>query len=160
MSVTSRKYPPEITRKKVVDWCNKAERCQWDVRNKLIQWNTPTFEREQLISELISMDLLNEKRYAEAFTHDKALLNQWGRRKIVQHLKAKGISGRNITDALGNIGLDDEKTTIESLIKKKELHLREAQLFTKKAKIIRFLISRGFEYEAAVRGVENYFSDT
>lgn len=142
-----RKYPPEIVRQKMVAWCNKAERCQWDIRNKLIEWLIPASERESLIAEFISNNLINEARYASAFTNDKSRFNQWGSKKIKMHLKQKGISEFNIKTAIQQIDQTEERKTILALIKKKESKLQGLKEYERRGKLYRFLLSKGFDMQ-------------
>jgi regulatory protein len=146
-----RKYPPEIVRQKMIAWCNKAERCQWDVRRKLLDWHIPSTERELLISELISLDLLNESRYASAFAHDKASFNQWGAKKIEMQLKAKGISERNIRDAIKTIDQGEAIEQIKKLITKKAAQLKGLLPSQKKNKIVRYLLGKGYDLEMILK---------
>lgn len=158
MTFPIRKYPPEVTRQKMIAWCNKAERCQWDVRNKLMNWHIPSAERENLIAELIGLNLLNEKRFAEALAHDKSAFLRWGTQKIAQQLKLKGISERNIQDALKTIDSNSTRESILHLIKKKEPQYKGLQLYQKKYKLTRFLLSKGYEIELIHELVENYYN--
>lgn len=145
MAKTGRKYPPEMTRKKMIDWCNKAERSQWDVRKKLQDWQIPSLERENIIAELIEMNLLNEKRYASAFANDKSRFNRWGSAKIRAQLHAKGISERNIQDALKEIDAGDTALAIQQLIEKKLPSLKGLKTWQKKYKIMQYLSGKGFQ---------------
>lgn len=147
MPKLGRKYPPELTRQKMIDWCNKAERTQWDVRKKLIDWNIPSLERENVIADLISSDLLNERRYASAFVHDKSTFNKWGLGKIKMHLKAKGISERNILDALREVDHNIIAQSVNALIRKKLPSLKGLKTWQKKIKLIQFLSGKGFSRE-------------
>ncbi|MFN0033195.1 MAG: regulatory protein RecX [Flavobacteriales bacterium] len=149
------KYSADIARLKMIQWCNKAERCHWDVREKLIAWNIRQADREIIIAHLIETNLLNEQRYAEAFVNDKFRLNKWGTKKIQQQLKMKGISERNIHEALKRIEKEENTKTIQDLIKKKEPHLKGLQLYQKKIKLARYLISKGFENDAVWRELES-----
>ncbi len=147
------KYSADIARQKLVRLCNKAERCHWDVREKLIAWHMGQADRENIIAYLIEHNLLNEQRYAEAFVNDKFRFNRWGARKIEQQLKLKGISERNIRDALKRIDAEDNTQTLRDLIKKKEPQLKGLQLYQKKIKLARYLISKGFESEVVWKEV-------
>ncbi len=129
---------------RIVAWCNKAERCQWDVRNKLIEWGVSLADRENLIAILISSGLIDENRYAQAFATDKSRFYNWGSLKIKQHLKGKGISDRNIHDALSVIDPDEQSAIIRKLIERKSLTLQGLRPFERRAKLIRFLLSKGF----------------
>lgn len=153
-----RKYPPAIVRQKMIAYCDKAEHCQWDVRNKLLQWHIPSQERESLISELISTGMLNESRYAAAFVHDKSTFNQWGVNKISVQLKAKGISERNILDAVKELDQSETIKTVRHLIQRKEPQFKGLQLYQKKYKLTRFLLAKGFAMNLIAGTLDDYFS--
>lgn len=157
MYVATPKYSVSIARQKMVQWCDKAERCQSEVRQKLLRWGIKKEDRENIIVLLIEQNLINEKRFAEAFVHDKFQFNKWGQRKIAQHLKLKGVSERNISDALKRIETEDNTAMIGVLIKKKELQYKGLQLYQKKIKLARYLMSKGFESEAVWKQVEIFF---
>jgi regulatory protein len=151
------KYTPDVARMKMVQYCNKAERCHWDVRNKLLDWGIRQADRENIIVFLIEQNLINEKRYAEAFVHDKFEFNKWGAKKIEQHLKLKGVSERNISDALKTIANEDNAKMIHLLIKKKEPQYKGLQLYQKKIKLARYLMSKGFESDSVWKALESYY---
>jgi regulatory protein len=150
------KYSPEMIRSKIVAWCNKAERCQWDVRNKLMAWELPSADRENLIASLISSGLLNEERYARAFANDKSRFYQWGSQKIKQHLKLKGISERNIRDAIAIIDPEEQHETLLKLIRRKSLTLGGNQPYERRAKLIRYLLSKGFLHDEIQQSLQSF----
>ncbi len=143
----SRKYAPEITRLKIFQWCDKAERCHRDVKEKLQTWSVPYMEREGLIVDLIQANLLNEARYASAFAHDKFNFNQWGIKKIEHQLKAKGVSPRNIEEALRNIAQEEITETVKKLILKKLSQIKSGSEAEKKMKVVRYASSKGFDQD-------------
>ena len=55
-----------------------------------------TDDREEVISILINQGFLNEERYTKIYCSSKFNQNKWGKNKIIQNLKQKGISERNI----------------------------------------------------------------
>lgn len=143
--VAMRKYSYEHALSRARAYCDKAERAHWDVRNLLTRWGIPYPEREQIIMALIEVDVLNEARYAEAFTVDKFRFNKWGIGKIQQHLKAKGVSPRNIADAMKRIDPKEyRKSVLEIAQKQLEKH-KGLQDYQKKQKTARYLISRGYD---------------
>lgn len=156
MSHSIRKYPPEITRQKMMQWCDKAERCHYDVRQKLLAWNIPYEERENLIADLIGANLLNEARYAGAFAHDKFEFFNWGVRKIELELKKKHISDAIIRHAIGELDKEDYSKKIHELIKRKEPQHMGLQLYQKKFKLAKYLVSKGFEHDVVWRELDRY----
>ena len=146
--VSERKYNPEMTALMIRRWCDKAERAHADVRKKLMSWKVPASERETLIGMLIEMNLVNEERFASAFAHDKFEFNQWGRLKIEHALRKKGVSERNIIQALKHIPKENQTAAIQDLIRKRLPKLKGKTDYHKKASLARYLMSKGFESDA------------
>ncbi len=148
------KYSYEMCLMKARAYCDKAERAHRDVRNKLVQWGLFSGDREKIISILIEEDLLNETRFSEAFANDKFRFNKWGVLKIEQALKAKGVSERNIRDALKRIDPTAYEQTIKEIALKRLEREKGKGLndWQRDQKVMRYLLSRGFD-SAIVRKV-------
>jgi regulatory protein len=132
------------------NYCAKGERCHFDIRQKLRDWQIARDDADELIAELISDNFLNEQRYANAFAHDKFYLQQWGRGKITQHLQQKQVSAACIAEALSRINADDYRQTAHELAQRKAKQLGKEQLPpTRRQKIANFLLQRGFEPDIA-----------
>jgi regulatory protein len=149
-----RKYSPELTAARIRLWCNKAERAHFDVRQKLQQWGVPYTERERLLSELVQENLLNESRYAEAFAVDHFRFRQWGVQKIMVHLKRKGVSERNINDALKRIAPDEIRKTVNHLAQVKAPKISGKNSLHRKHKLIAYLMRKGFSADQAHQAAE------
>ena len=143
---------------RLMRYCDKAERCQQDALRLALKWGFGMDEAHGLVAQLITEGFISEQRYASAFAHDKFAFYQWGARKIEQGLKRKGITERNIRDALKNIPKEDEADTIVALIKKKEPQLRGLQLYQKKVTLMRYLLSQGFASDDIGPHVERYLN--
>lgn len=133
---------------KIEAYCAYQDRCHYEVKTKLSQWNIVGEQQDQLIADLISNRFLDEERFAESYTSGKFRIKRWGKIKIRQHLKAKFVPEYCINKALKSIDLEEYYQTITHLVEKKtrELHT-EKDLFKKKAKIARYLASKGFEQD-------------
>ncbi len=129
---------------KMQKFCAYQERCMQDVRSKLFELGIRNSEAEFVIAELISEKYINEERFAKSFARGKFRINKWGRIKIEMALKQKNISSICIKKGLQEISESDYAKTIQQLIKKLS---NNKQDFTKteKAKIVRSLLSKGFE---------------
>ncbi|MBL7943852.1 MAG: RecX family transcriptional regulator [Flavobacteriales bacterium] len=146
-----RKYSPEATRQKLLAWADRRERCHRDVREKLEAWGIPYREREELISWLISLNALNEQRYALAFASDHARFQRWGAKKIIAALRARGISDYIITKVQQSMDPEEEMASIRNLAEKKRLTLKEKDPAVQRHKIAQYLIRKGFEPEKVWR---------
>lgn len=132
----------------ILHYCRYQERCHSEVRNKLYELGfTPNTVEDQL-TELIKADIINEERFARLYARGHWRTKQWGRNKIKYNLKLKKISDYCIKKALAEIDGEEYARVLDSLTKKKKVELRsEKNIFTKKGKIYRFLVQRGFEQD-------------
>ena len=129
---------------KMQKFCAYQERCMQDIRNKLFLLGIKNNEAEFVIAELISEKYVNEERFAKSFARGKFRINRWGRIKIEIALKQKNISSVCIKKGLQEIVASEYTKTIQQLIKKISGN-RQIPTKTEKAKIIRSLLSKGFE---------------
>jgi regulatory protein len=126
-------------------WCALQERCSQDTRVKLSFWGVRGEEAEQIIAQLISEGFLNEERFARMFAGGKFRIKKWGRRKIVQELKKKKISEPCIRRGMSVIDDQDYLRTIKALLVKRSREVRETNPLQRKARIINFLVGKGYE---------------
>lgn len=128
--------------------CAYQERCSYELEQKMRTWGIDSENQSVLLAHLISNNFLNEERFAEAFVSGKVNIKRWGRIKIRQHLKQKIISEYSIKKGLASINLDVYDKNINDLARKKyEMLNREKDSYAKKAKIYRFLSSKGYEMD-------------
>jgi regulatory protein len=130
---------------KAEHYCAYQERAQQEVRNKLYEWGLRSDEVEEVISELILTNFLNEERFAMAYVSGKFKIKKWGKIKIKQGLKLKKIPERMIREALNTIDFEEYLETIRATAEKKIRLITEKNGLKKKYKLISFLQSKGFE---------------
>jgi regulatory protein len=137
---------------KAENFCAYQERSQKEIRYKLLDWGMRGDELEEIITELILNNFLNEERFAKTYTSGKFNIKKWGRIKIKQGLKLKGVPEKLIQKALYSLDDDDYMMTLQLLAEKKEQMLNEKDKIKRKFKLISYLQGRGFErdliYEA------------
>jgi len=130
---------------KAESWCAYQERSQQEVRNKLYEWNLYPNEVEEIISELISTNFLNEERFAKAYVSGKFNIKKWGKIKIKQGLKLKKVPDKLIQKALNGIEMDNYLAVLLATAEKKSATISEKDVLKKKYKLITYLQSKGFE---------------
>ncbi len=130
---------------KAESWCAYQERSQQEVRNKLYEWNLYPNEVEEIISELITTNFLNEERFAHAYTSGKFKIKRWGKIKIKQGLKLKKVPDKLIQKALNGIEMDEYLGVLLATAEKKSASISEKDALKKKFKLITYLQSKGFE---------------
>ncbi|HPH86769.1 MAG TPA: RecX family transcriptional regulator [Ferruginibacter sp.] len=133
---------------KIKHYCSYQERSHQEVKDKLYSFGLYPGEVEELLSQLISENYLNEERYAIAFAGGKFRAKHWGRIKIRYALKLQRVSDYCIKKALAIIDERDYEQLLDKLAQEKLRTLRsEKNIFIKKKKIQSFLQQRGFENE-------------
>ena len=116
------------------------------MRNKLYELGFTTPEVENQIANLIETGVLNEERFAKAFAGGKFRMLKWGREKIKQQLKLKKISEYCIKKAMAEIPTDEYDKTLRKLaFKKAEEVKRDRSLPSRKTKLYRYLVQKGYE---------------
>ncbi|WP_187264552.1 regulatory protein RecX [Pontibacter beigongshangensis] len=150
-------YTPKQALLKVASYCAYQERTQQEVRTKLYSYGLSPDEVEELIVRLSQEKLLDEERYAQAFVRGKYGLKKWGRRKIMQGLKAKGISDYCIKQGLKEIDPEQYEQNLLHLLEKKNSTEKEKNPFLRRQKLAYFLMSKGYENDLvndALKGLE------
>lgn len=130
---------------KAEHFCVYQERSQKEIRYKLVEWGMRGDELEEIISELILNNFLNEERFAKSYVSGKFNIKHWGRVKIKQGLKLKGVPDKILQKAIYSIDDDDYLQTIEKLAIKKVQSLSENDPFKRKNKLMSYLQAKGFE---------------
>ncbi len=128
-------------------YCCFQERTIKDVKIKAAKAGMNVSQIEKALDILIDEDYLNEQRYAQSFVSGKMMHNKWGRIKIRSEMKQKQIDGDIIESALQAINLQDYEQLLISVIEKKALILQQKNEADIRAKLIRYALSKGFEYE-------------
>ena len=139
------KYDKKTGLAKAESYCAYQERSQQEVRNKLYDWGLWPNEVEEVISELIENNFLNEERFARAYVSGKFNIKRWGKIKIKQGLKLKKITDKMIAIALNTIDYDDYLQTILETAEKKIPTIKEKKAYKRKYKLVSYLLGKGFE---------------
>ena len=130
---------------KAESYCAYQERSQQEVRNKLYDWGLWKDDVENVISELIQNNFLNEERFANAYVSGKFNIKKWGKIKIKQGLKLKKVPDKMITKALNTIDYDEYLKVILAAAEKKAAVLTEKDKYKRKYKLMTYLLGKGFE---------------
>ncbi len=131
--------------KKAASFCAYQERTQQEVRQRLRDWGVWGDEAEEIIARLIEDGFLNEERFARAFAGGKFRVKSWGRVKIEQELRQRGLSGHTLKAGLSEINADDYRQTLQELLDKKAASLADEEPFARRQKLARYAIGKGYE---------------
>ena len=140
-----RVYDIKIAIERLKNYCALQDRCQWEVTQKMKEWGLLEMTQNHILEILIQEKYVDEERFAQSFCRGKFLIKKWGKVKITNELKKKKISNICIKKGLEEIDLTEYDLLLENLLTKKNDTLRDKNHFTRKSKLARFLIQRGFE---------------
>ena len=139
-------YSKEEALQKAKQYCAYQERCHSEVKDKLYSFGMNKKEVDELLSELISENYLNEERFAILYAGGKFRIKHWGKVKIKYSLKQKQVSEYCIKKALAGIDEKDYAKTVQKLFDQKLKTLKaEKNIFIKKRKLQDHLMQKGFE---------------
>jgi regulatory protein len=136
---------------KLESYCAYQERCLFEIQNKLVQLSASESDAKKVIEHLEKFRFFDQKRFAQSFVQGKLRINKWGKVKIKAALIQKFVDKETIKDALESIDYHEYLSILKGLINRKSIELsKEKDEWTKKQKILRFLSSRGFEYDEII----------
>jgi len=140
-------YDLQIAKEKIQAYCAYQERCHQEVTKKLKSWGLIPDAVDMLIGDLMEFNFLSEERYARSFSRGKFRIKKWGRVKIRMELKKREIYSKCIDFAMEEIDADDYYDTLKEVLQKKSRLEKESNPYKRKAKLTRYLVSRGYEYD-------------
>lgn len=126
-------------------YCAYQERSQYEVRGKLISLGIRGQDLENIITELIENNFLNEERFALAYARGKLRMKNWGRNKIAQGLKFKQVSVPLVKKALKSLDEEEYESILKDVLAKKRLTIKEKNAYKLNYKLSQYAMSRGFE---------------
>lgn len=140
-------------------YCAYQERTQQEVRDKLYSYGLYPDAVEEVLTDLITEDFINEERYAQSFVRGKFRQNQWGRVKIRRALQQKTISDYCIRQGMQEIDEADYQETLRRLMQKKWDTLSGEDTYRRKNKTVRFVLGKGYEADLAWKTIEEMMLD-
>ena len=138
-------YDKKSAKVKIEQYCAYQERSHQETKDRLYGYGLSTKDVEVLLSKLIEEDYLNETRFATLFAGGHFRTKKWGRVKIAYELKQKRVSAYNIKAGLATIDEQSYEQTIHKLALDKWEKCKGEVGYTRQAKVMQYLLSRGFE---------------
>lgn len=156
----SKSYTFQEIKQKLVNYCVYQDRCHAEVEQKMRDFLLIDEAKEEIILYLLKENYLNEERFTRSYIRGKFYIKHWGKNKIKIHLKQKGITEKLINSSFDEIHPEDYQKTITKIYQdyfSKQHGLKEYQ---KKSKTLKYLISRGFEYDQINFAIEDLESES
>ena len=140
---------------KMLNYCVYQDRCHYEVEQKMREFLLIPEAKEEILMYLIQEKYLDEERFVRSYIRGKFYIKHWGSNKIKINLKQKQINDKLIGRCWDEIDDGDYQKQIIEYIEKQSDSINESNLFKKKNKIIKFLLSKGYEYDCILDAFEN-----
>lgn len=138
---------------RAASYCSRAERCEYDVRRKLISWELPEDAVLRILKRLKDEKFLSNERFSRSFINDKMKFNKWGRTKIVYELRKRNIAESVYLPILDELSTNEFEEQLMHILTVKARTVKGKNEYDKKTKLIRFAVGRGFSLDMAIKGV-------
>ncbi len=143
----------------MVNYCVYQDRCHKEVEQKMWDFLLIPEAKDELLLYLMKENYLNEERFARSYIRGKFYMKSWGRNKIRNHLKFKGVPEKLINATFDEIDDSDYEKTLEKLYFDYSAKITGLQDYQKKSKTIKYLLSKGFEYESITDLIKKLSAD-
>ena len=153
-------YKKRLTKEQVLQklrfYCRYQQRCQSEVKEKLFELGVNKKDHDELLTELVKENCLNDERFAVAFTSGRFKLKQWGRKKIQKGLREKRVSDEIVQKALEQINAKEYMAILNKLAKERYAALKHEQHLVRKKKTMDYLIQKGYELDLVRKAINNF----
>ena len=137
---------------KVLDLINRKLRSKFEIENYLNKQNCPNSDK--IISKLESIGLINDERFAKAYTNDKINLSLDGPEKIRHNLEKLKVDNTIIDNIIEEIDKNTINEHLNKLINKKiKTSKYTGNVLKNKLKV--YLVNLGYNYSDINRALEN-----
>lgn len=146
-----KEYTEKELMQKAEAYCAAAERCPSDVEDKLKGWGAAAEVGVRIMAHLLEERYLDTVRFCRFFVRDKYRFNHWGRMKIIQALRMKRLSEKEIETGLEEIDPEEYDGILKNLLEKKAKEVKAASGYERNAKLLRFAAGRGFTMDEIMK---------
>ncbi len=133
--------------------CSTAEHCESEIREKLQRAALTETDIQRIVDYLYDEQYMDTARYCRAFAHDRLRFAHWGRVKIQQSLRQRGLPESDIRYALDDLPSDEYNGVLEGLLEQKARSLHDEDDYTRRGKLIRFAAGRGFTIDEVLHAL-------
>lgn len=145
----------EEIKQKLINYCVYQDRCHFDIEQKMKEFLLIPEAEDEIFLYLIKENYLNEERFTRSYIRGKFYIKHWGRNKIKMNLKQKGITDKLISGCMDEIDENDYESTLLKIYSNYFSTQKNIKDYQKKAKTIRHLLSKGFEYDLILDVLNN-----
>ena len=146
----------EVALGKAASLCSISEHCISQIQEKLQSWGVSDKDADEIINHLVEEKYIDNFRFARAYCHDKFLYSHWGKVKIGQMLRGLRLSSEEIAEGMTTISEETYLQTLDDVLRAKDRTLKDTDKYQRKGKLVRHLLSRGFEMGLVIDAVDEY----
>ncbi len=126
-------------------YCEYQDRCHQEVRTKLIELKVYGADLEDVLTDLIQDDFLNEERFARSYARGKFRMKKWGKMKIQQELKFRKVSPYCIKKGMTEIDDDEYSEALLAVMTKYRRTHKFKNQWDLRQKMFNHAYSKGYE---------------
>ena len=146
MTDAAKARQPRSLTARAIGYVARREYARAELRQKLLATGADRDAVEATLDELAALGYLSDARYAQAVVRQKS--GGYSKRAIAQTLKAKGVVGDAVTEALAEVEQDDDAAL--AVLWQRRFGRAPAD-DRERARQVRFLQSRGFGLSAILK---------
>ncbi len=132
----------------------RAERSSGDAMRLMQRWGVPEADRGKVLDRLTAAGFIDDERFAAAYVREKSEFSGWGIYKIRAGLRNKGIARDTAERAIAALNASSCDEKLEEVMARKLKNIKADTPYDRKSKLIRFGLSRGYEYDAVMETAE------
>lgn len=136
--------------------CARQECCQYDLADKMRRNGMQEEQIENVLRQLVEEGFVDDRRFSEAYVHDKVAFSRWGRIRIKMELEKRHVPSDIIRAALETV---DEAVYEEQLLNLLESYgatVKAKSEYERRNKLIRHACNHGYEYDVVVGLMETH----
>ena len=139
-----------------IKYINVRLRSIKEIKDFLLKKEEDTNLIDEVISRLIKMGYLDDRRFTEAYIKDKLNFTSWGDYKIINELNKLGISSLDIEDNIDLLNDDILNERMRKIIDKDIRTNKKYSGLKLKNKIYNHLLTSGYSKEKVISLINSY----
>jgi regulatory protein len=140
---------------KLCNYCAYQERCASDVKQKMQKLKIEKDEYDLYLEKLKEGNFLNDERFVKYYVNAHAK-KKWGKTKMKSALSGKRIDQAIIKKYLDDMDEENYDEQIKTIAEKKWETIKAKTPRDKKTKMLRFLLSKGYEMSKALNAIKDF----
>lgn len=146
----------EKAKEKALSALSRRRYTKKEITDKLKKCGADDEVSEKVVEWAVSYGFLNDEEYVKSYISDAVNIKKYGMRKIKFELLRKGIDKFVLEDVLFEMDPIDETDNIKNILEKR---LKNKDDRKEADRVIRYLISRGFEFNDIKKCIAVYDGD-